>query len=69
VAKTDETLVEQVKKPDAEDQKDIDYIKSLISQGFVTNINQVENVILNHSIVKNKKLAEPKHLEKFKKFF
>ena len=68
VEKTDETPVEPVKKPDAEDQKDIDYIKSLISQGFVTNINQVENVILNNSIVKNKKLAEPKHLEKFKKF-
>ena len=68
VEETDKTLVEQVKKLGAEDQRDIDYIKSLISQGFVTNINQVENVILNNSIVKNKKLAEPKHLEKFKQF-
>ena len=68
VAKTDETLVEQVKKLGAEDQRDIDYIKSLISQGIVTNINQVKNVILNNSIIKNKQLAEPKHLEKFKQF-
>ena len=61
--------VEQVKKTDDETQKDMDYITGLIDQGVVTNINQVKNVILNNSIIKNKQLAEPKHLEKFKQFF
>ena len=66
VAKTDETPVEQVKKPDAETQKDIDYIKSFIAQNKVTSIQEVYNLILKNSAIKNKQLAEPKNLEKFK---
>lgn len=66
VAKTDETPVEQVKKPDAETQKDIDYIKSFIAQNKVTSIQEVYNLILKNSAIKNKKLAEPVNLEKFK---
>ena len=68
VAKIDETPVEQVRKPDAETQKDIDYIKRLINQGVAININQVKNIILNNSIIKNKQLAEPTNLEQFKQF-
>ena len=70
VAKTDETLVEQVKKTDAEIQKDkdIDYIKSFIAQHKLTNIQEVHNLIVKNSAIKNKQLAEPKNLEKFKQY-
>ena len=70
VAKTDETLVEQVKKTDAEIQKDkdIDYIKSFIAKNKLTNIQEVHNLIVKNSAIKNKQLAEPKNLEKFKQY-
>ena len=68
VAKTDETLVEQVKKTDDETQKDIGYIKTFIAQHKLTNIQEVKNVILKNSAIKNKQLAEPKNLEQFKQF-
>ena len=70
MAKTDETLVEQVKKTDAEIQKDkdIDYIKSFIAKNKLTNIQEVHNLIVKNSAIKNKQLAEPKNLEKFKQY-
>ena len=68
VAQTDETPVKPVQKTDAETQKEIEYIKSVIAKNKLTSIQEVKNIILKNSAIKNKELAEPKHLEKFKQF-
>lgn len=60
--------VVEVKQIAPETQKDIDYIKSFIAQNKLTSIQEVHNLILKNSAIKNKQLAEPKNLEKFKQF-
>jgi hypothetical protein len=44
-------------------------LKSFIGKNKLTSIQEVKNIILKNSAIKNKELAEPINLEKFKQFF
>ena len=54
---------------DPQTQQDMNYLIDMISQGLIKDIQHLEKTINDNAMVKNKNLAKPINLEKFKKYF
>lgn len=54
---------------DPQTQQDTNYLIDMIKNGLIKDINQLEKVIIENAMVKNKNLAKPVNLERFKKYF